>query len=329
MKTYPIVAVLLGVSMSVCALPGRASTVPFTPFSYPGAFGDYATGIDGNLIVGYYADASGFQQGYLYDGSTFKTISYAPGVDTTLTGISGNLITGIRQDAKGRSHGFIYNGTTFVDVDHPLAGSGSIVDPGGTYLAGISGTTVVGNYVDAAGKQRGFIFDGTTYTTFDKPGSGPERTQLFGISGDTLVGQYDDNGLRNFFMYTNGVFTDVPDDPSGDPVGSLYFAIGRSSSGQLRFAGANYGPIPGGTGQHALFFDGTNFVTITNGDPNQITTAYGVSGNKVVGTYFDLKAHISHSFVAVVPEPSALVMFAGGGMIALAVAARRLRAARR
>jgi hypothetical protein len=91
-------------------------------------YGTYVTGVDGNLIVGYY-------------GVGIPQTASAPSSDD--------------------NHGFIYNmsNATFTTVDDPLAANMSV--PGtnqeGTYINAISNGVIVGYYVDANGDPNGFI----------------------------------------------------------------------------------------------------------------------------------------------------------------------------
>lgn len=84
----------------------------WTGLSDPQATGDtIAEGIDGNNIVGYFENASGYH-GFLFDGTTWTTLDdplaqqKAP-FGTFVTGISGNNIVGWYLDSSNKFHGFV------------------------------------------------------------------------------------------------------------------------------------------------------------------------------------------------------------------------------
>lgn len=135
-------------------------------------------GISGNNIVGEYSDSSGIH-GFLYDGSTYKTLN-VPGANATVCeGIDSGNIVGYYSQLQGSTdyyHGFLYDGSTYKTLDYPLATS--------TFATGISGNRVVGS-----SDVSNFIYDGSNYAAF-APGSPA------GISGDNIVG---DLGLVSFF----------------------------------------------------------------------------------------------------------------------------------
>ena len=88
------------------------------------AFGTYATGINKyGEIVGYYIDATGQKNGFVYGGGTYTTVDDPKGpfnygtVYTVLTGINDSgQIVGYEQ-SKGAglsfSYGFVYQAGTF------------------------------------------------------------------------------------------------------------------------------------------------------------------------------------------------------------------------
>jgi hypothetical protein len=85
------------------------TTQSYTSFHYPGATGEtIAQGISGNNIVGQYWDNSG-EHGFLYNGTSWTTLSYPGAVNTYAYGISGNNIVGNYNYGDGMPvHGFIY-----------------------------------------------------------------------------------------------------------------------------------------------------------------------------------------------------------------------------
>jgi hypothetical protein len=67
----------------------------------------YASGIDGNNIVGSYKGSTVAMYGFLYDGSTYTTIDYPLAISTWIYGIDGNNIVGSYKDSANVYHGFI------------------------------------------------------------------------------------------------------------------------------------------------------------------------------------------------------------------------------
>jgi hypothetical protein len=115
-----------------------------------GPQGTYASGVFGGNIVGYYLDSSNFGHGFLYDGSTFRTLDYPLGaIATTALGISGSNIVGFYYDSSDAAHAYLYNGSSYATLD----------DPPGTFLTvflAIDGNTIVGTYYDELG-YHGFV----------------------------------------------------------------------------------------------------------------------------------------------------------------------------
>ena len=215
---------------------------------YPNANKTYLWGVDQTRIlggfktkiVGYYTDKNNKAYAFLYDGSTYTTLSigcqlgsYAYGISGTKIvglcsniydsysfiydsstnnilkmsggylplGISGTNIVGYYRDKDNKCHGFLYNGSTYKTLDVPGAVH--------TMPCGISGTNIVGSYSESEstlGIWLSFLYDGSTYTKLKKPGS--NVTRAFGISGNQIVGDYD-NGY-GFIAVMPAQFVPVP-----------------------------------------------------------------------------------------------------------------------
>ena len=108
----------------------------FIPIDDPSATeGTTPFGIDGNNIVGNYQNSSGIF-GFLYNGSSYTTLTFPSSLDTIASGISGNNIVGYYNQ-----NGFIYNISTasFTTLNNPAGANG--ITPGG-----ISGNNIVGTY---------------------------------------------------------------------------------------------------------------------------------------------------------------------------------------
>jgi hypothetical protein len=119
-------------------------------------------GIDGNNVVGSYSDAYGNGHGFLFNGSTWITLSSA----TIPSGISGNNIVGT-YNGPDPSYwsGCIYNGSYYHMLNYPNS-----VD---TSANGISGNNIVGNYYNLLGTSalanpQGFLYDGNSYSTINE-----------------------------------------------------------------------------------------------------------------------------------------------------------------
>ncbi|MBX7073979.1 MAG: hypothetical protein K1X71_12600 [Pirellulales bacterium] len=171
----------------------------------PGGFTTIPHDISGNKIVGWYTAGVQGGRGFLYDGSTYTTISHPLGVNgTSAWGIDGNRIVGQYDDANKVAHGFLFDGATYTTIDHPLGTRG-------TFVTGIDQQNIVGTYLDSQGKYHGFLFDGTTYTTLDDTylGGGYGATIANGIDGDRVVG-YASIGtgqLITSFIYDGATYT--------------------------------------------------------------------------------------------------------------------------
>ena len=152
----------------------------FITLNDPNAGPPYETvawGVSGNKIVG----VSG-TSGFIYDGSTYKDVSYPGASQTEFVGISGNMIVGHYYYTAGGAHSFLYDGTTFTPIVDPLGVEGTLV-------SGISGNKIVGSYRDSVGNFHGFLYDGSTYATI------LGASGLTGIDGNTVIGVDSDGSF--------------------------------------------------------------------------------------------------------------------------------------
>lgn len=78
---------------------------------------------------------------------------------------------------------------------------------------------------------------------------------------------------------------------------------GNSIIGQFRVGDWN-------DGTRSFFFDGIDW-TYLDAPLAKSTFAYGVDGNTIVGSYNDI-SDVSHGFILIVPEPSALSFLVAG-----------------
>src|SRR5579871_6571692 len=72
-------------------------------FDVPGGSFTQVTGISGNNVVGTYNDGSSLTHGFLYNGSTFTTLSVPGAINTIVNGVSGNAVVGNYYNSTGGS----------------------------------------------------------------------------------------------------------------------------------------------------------------------------------------------------------------------------------
>jgi len=158
-----------------------------------------------NIAVGFYADANGALQGYLYNIATqaFTAItlpaSFNAGM-TTATGINdAGVVSGFYLDAAGNTHGFLDDGGNFVSLD----------DPNGTNTAflGLNNKgQVVGTFVAANGVTNGLVYNiaSKSWLTLNDPNS--SALPAFDVTGTTINGINDAGQLVGF--YSDGANVD-------------------------------------------------------------------------------------------------------------------------
>ena len=179
-------------------------------------------GAFGNIVDGYYVDASASYHGFLYDGTAWTTLNdplAAPGPSggTFPAAITGNTIVGYYYDNTGASHGFVYNASVHAWTTLPA--------PAIT-ANGISGNEIVGD----AGSVLfpvGYVYDITTgvYSYPLSLSQFPVGTYAFGfngISGNTIVGIYHYIDVRGGHD-TAGFVATIPE-PSTMALGILALA---------------------------------------------------------------------------------------------------------
>ncbi len=228
---------------------------------------------------------------------TYTTINDPLGVNGTYPmGVSGSNVVGYYRDAAKVAHGFLYDGSTFTTLDDPLA-SASLKDDG-TYALGIDGTTIVGYYTAPHGFYNGFSYDGSTYTKLNYPNANFGETYVTDVSGGKVVGYFAPNPQYNQefnykgFVYDGSTYTEVSDPLSITSDGFDYetyvFGIdGQNVVGAYKGADEFF--------DHGFLYDGSTYTTID--DPLGLSTSVnGISGNLIVGSYFDGSSAIK-SFV--------------------------------
>ncbi|MBZ5536630.1 MAG: DUF6531 domain-containing protein [Acidobacteriia bacterium] len=118
----------------------------WTALTMPGVMSTSPVAIDGNNIVGYYIDASGHDQGFLYDGTTWTTLTEFPGVNWPYPiGISGNKIISNGGISGNTGHGYLY---TITASANPVPSIASISPTSGAQGQTIPNFTVTGSNFD-------------------------------------------------------------------------------------------------------------------------------------------------------------------------------------
>jgi hypothetical protein len=257
--------------------------ISFTTIEYPGATYTELSSIDGNNIVGHYADSSGAQHGFLYDGVTWTMLDvpFLGNYGTRALGVSGSRIVGWYLPGP---HGFSFDGATWAPLDYPGSADSSNQAVDGNNIVGLSGST-------------GFLYDGSTWTPLAYPGS--LFTNPLGIDGNNIVGFFE---LGVFPAPRHGFVYD----------GAVWEALNYPGSVSTEPHGIDGNNIVGtwwdSTESHGFIFDGASWQSFDY--PGSIgTVANDISGNRIVGTYFDVTGN-AHNFLATIPEPTAAALFA-------------------
>jgi hypothetical protein len=260
----------------------------FTTLDHPLATtGTFPLAVDGNVMVGFYRDATGISasHGFRYDGSNFTSLDHPLGAGQTVPyGVRGNIVVGAYSASGG--HGFRFDGSNWLTLDAPMQR---------TLARGVWGEKVVGfgtSLVNSTYVNRGFVFDGSTYTMLDHP-QAVGQTYPRDIQGDRIVGYYG-GGVSHGFVFDGATFTTL-DHPAAVGQGTLALAI----SGE-RIVGYYYDS----TGlTRGFVYDGASWTTVNHPLGSYGTHVWGASEYKVVGAY-STEPNKWHGFVATIPEPA-------------------------
>ncbi len=161
---------------------------------------------------------------------------------------------------------------------------------GSPEYTGIDGNNVVGQFQDASG-DHSFLYNGSGYVTLDDPlASKGLGTLARGISRQNIVGNYWDASNRSHGFLFDGSSYHTIDYP-GAGFTDLTAIWGNKMVG---FYADSLGVV-----DHSFIFDGSTFTPLD--DPlaaNDLggTSAFGISGNKLVGSYVDA-THAVRSFL--------------------------------
>jgi sugar lactone lactonase YvrE len=181
-----------------------------------------------------------------------------------------------------------FNRISFQTLDDPLAVS--------TYATGISEGRLVGYFTAYNGSTYGFLYNSNTYSILDDP-LAYGYTAPSGISGGNIVGSYSD-GSWHGFIYNAGNYTTYS-----------YFDGLYGNAHANAIDGTNVvGSFPDDNGTHGFLYNGNTYTTLD--DPNSYpiyefgylyvgtdTSANGISGGAIVGSYNDSAGTGEHGFL--------------------------------
>ena len=240
-------------------------TFTYTTISDPNkSDGTYATAVnDSGKVVGYYEDANGISQGFVYANGTFTTISDPNATaGTFVTGIndSGQLVgyytavtntpipNGVAETSV--NYGFVYTNGTFTTIDNPNSGTF------GTWLDGINNSgQILGYYQDASGVNHGFVDTNGAFTTISDPNALSGPFVLQGPLDGTFVNGFNDFGqvVGYYYLadgdiqaveYTNAGFTNLNGPDGGQEsltgINDLGELVGTDDAGAFADINGNY-----------------------------------------------------------------------------------------
>jgi hypothetical protein len=163
MRPFAIFALLLA---SVTAT--AQTTAKFQYFRHPGSAQTYVTGVSNTgVIVGYYIDSQGNDQGFVLSNGEYTDISY-PGASSTVpsgANSSGTIVGYYFSPALNAWQAFSYNNGTYTTIG-PNVGCINTDAYGINDLGQIAGDCETDTVAD-----EGWIYDGTDYQIVSVPGS--------------------------------------------------------------------------------------------------------------------------------------------------------------
>jgi len=159
--------------------------------NFPGSQQTQVVGINNNgTTVGFWADASGANFGFVKDHGSYTSVSNpasnaTPRVDQLLGVNNHQVAVGFYTDANGDSHGYIYNVGTHRFTPVLVPGASSVV------AAGINDAGHIAGFAVINGNTEAFLLEGNHMQLTELAGS--TNTQAFGINNaDEIVGSYVD-----------------------------------------------------------------------------------------------------------------------------------------
>ena len=154
-----------------------------------------------------------------------------------------------------------------------------------TWIDGIDGENIVGSFFDGSA-TKGFLYNRQTAVLNILQAPNADWTAPLAISGGTVVGSVGSNTsyARNAFVYANSGSWSLLNPPQG-------------VQNDLEAYGIDGANIVGGTGSGMSFvLNGPNW-TFFNSPFGNASSAEGISGGKVVGTYFDNGVYLRGGYI--------------------------------
>jgi hypothetical protein len=283
MTTFREAVVSLAVLLLATA-PLALAQGSYTQIDVPGESNTAVLGIDtAGDLAGYYVDASGNLDGFLFSGGAYTTIDYPGSTITELTGINDNgQIVG-----NPAGTGFLYDIATqsFTTLNRQGAN--------GTIPYAINNAAVIGGWLTHGIFTVGFELVGSSYKIISPP-----RTTSSFVTGISASGKlFGVAGTRNAefdFSFSQGQYSQ--------------FAIPNASGAQL--AGVNpagtalvgyYNPSSGGT---AGFIYQNKTLTTLQFPGSIFTEAVGINAACEVVGFFEDASGFVHGFTWTPPAPA-------------------------
>ena len=154
-----------------------------------------------------------------------------------------------------------------------------------TWIDGIDGENIVGSFFDG-GATKGFLYNRQTEVFNILQAPGADWTLPLAISNGTVVGSVGSNtsSARNGFAYYNSGVWGLLNPPEG-------------VQNELEAYGIDGANIVGGTGSGMSFIlNGSNW-NFLNSPFGNASSAEGISGSKIVGTYFDNGVYLRGGYI--------------------------------
>jgi probable HAF family extracellular repeat protein len=251
-------------------------------------------------IVGYFANGPGQYDGFLYHDSVYSTFSVPGAVYTFPQGINDN------GDIVGR---YSNDGTSYYGFLLPHGGSPQTLNLGlDTMVMGINNS---GQYVGEVGRgaaTTGFYWDGALLQTFQLDG---QQTSLTGINNNgVIVGQYYVPSWTGAVRLSDGTWV--------YPVPRPHPENGYGPLNAINDNDIAVGTYSDGTYYHGYYYDGGgNTYSVFPDYPGSATTwPLGINNNGYVVGYYQYQDGSYYGF-EYVPEPSGLLLMAGGALVLL------------
>jgi len=229
---------------------------------------------------------------YNLNTRTYSPIIFPEARLTSTHGIDGTNIFGSYIDnfSNVTWHGFVFDGLNWVTFDK--------IDAEGTVICDMDGSNIIGYYV-TSDIRHGFYYDSTSWTIIDLPPLNNIGYNLMGISGYNIVttsGVYNlQTQIWTELSFPNATSTQICDIDGDIIVG-------------------NYTDFSGYT--HGFLYNGGEWITLDY--PGSLsTTIGGIDGTTLVGTYYYYESDQDYGycgFVATIPEPISVLLFAGGAL---------------